>query len=234
MRAEFEQWYPFIHPIFAASDFTDRSLDIVETHVREGAPEYKWYAKDFCSPCDGDAQSPGTGTPVYMPFSFQVTAIREGRIWAFHPYTGFIFWFDHVTPGPLIEDFLSNQDGNPLAPRNEYEDPYPYESDIIPYDPSAIMCTWAPSDNPYFSPFFHLEGQISYPLLGLQHPDITPWAGHIDGGGVGVAWGNPRYNNCAALGLGDYGPCFTPDGEIAVANISMERFLLNGWVDPGK
>jgi hypothetical protein len=239
MHAEFEQWYPFIHPIFAASDFTARPLDIVETFKEEMGPEYEWYAKRFCSPCDGDAQSPGVGTPVYMPFSFQVASIREGvthsfRMWVFHPYTGFIFRFAQVTPGPLIEDFFRKQGRDMPTNRNAYDDPYPHETDIIPYDPNAIMCTWAAPEYPTDPPFLRLEGQVSYLLLGLQHPDISPNTGFIDGGGPDEAWGNPRYGNCAALGLGDYGPCFTPDGQIAVANISMEQFLLNGWIDPGK
>jgi hypothetical protein len=245
MRAAFDRWQPFIHPVFAASDFAEIPMGVIESHGWEDGPQYEWYAKDFCiGPCVGNEQAPGAGTPVYLPFSVQIASVRGGRnefdgyadtynLWLFHPYTGFVFQMSHQVPGPVVMDLLRSLGRELPTLDRPYDDPYPFDTEIIAYDPNAIIAYWAASDHPGGPPHLHLEGQISYPLLGLRHRDLHPDSGYIDGD-PGVHTGNPRYNNCANYGLENLGPCYTPDGEIAVANISMEVFLLDGWIDPSK
>jgi hypothetical protein len=234
------QWKPFIYPMFAQSDFSKpgETWGFVPNHGYEEGRKNTWYANDFCKNyCRGNEHAPGEGTPVFMPFSIQIVAVREVNnapnypnsynIWVFHPYTGFIFQFSHQIPGPVILDYLSSVGFTRLPTLEndrQYYSGFPYRQAIIPYDPKSILSYWAPSDHPNGPPHLHFEGQIHYPTLGLNHPDLFPLNDYVDGRNQG---------NCYDLGL-EYGPCYDENGKIVIANISTEQFLIADWIDPAK
>ena len=216
-----------ILPVFAQSDFTEFPLDIIETHGYEEGPEYAWYAKDFCSlECGPEGNYDSIGTPVYMPHTLQVIYMNGGgqseehpgypnnyNIYYRNPYTGHVFQMGHIIPHEMLLNFL----GMELSDIQK-DDPYvledPLDAPILEYNSNFVLSTWGPPQWQYMIPHLHWEGQMPVP----DHPDYNP----------GPMYNEGDLRNCNCLPQ-DFGPCLP-----TCANISLERFILNGYIDPDK
>ncbi len=236
-------WSPFIYPFFSKNDFPggNRSLGVIQTHGWENGLENEFYAMDFCmgKSCQGSKNKLGEGTPVYMPFSFQVVAVQYTHlyaeypatynIWLYHPYTGFIFELNHQMPGEVILDYLKSIGFNGLPTKEkQYNSYFPYRQPIIPLNQYAIVSTWGPNDHPNGNSHLHIEGQLSYPALGIKHPTLFASTGWVDGN-IDQKGNDPRFQNCRLFGQ-SWGPCFDEGGKPIVANISIDKFMINGWL----
>ena len=237
-KIDYIQHFPFIHPLFHQSELPPYPLDIVEVHEAWNDPFLPdgsiWYAKDFCSrKCSGNRDAgyfDTIATPVHMPFSMSLIRIGHGdddiewyerNIVFEHPYTGYVFLMSHQYPSEILLDVIGDQDidgfGQGYPPRDE--------ALFIPYESERAFTIWGQPWSPDMIPHLHFEGQI--PLVWFK--DVIPqryWAAHW-GYSFGDEEGNPRGQNC--LPEQEYGPCVP-----TTTNISLERYLLNGWIDPNK
>jgi hypothetical protein len=208
----YDHLFAFLAPIFRQRDFSNQPLGIDEYHHNDDGS--LWYAKDFClGSCQGPESTVGEGTPVYMPFSFQLLRVRamsdicqpvvNYNIWVRHPYTGLHCVLQHMQPGEVIRTLAGNSELNDFG----WGYPSP-EAPIVTLDGNRVLATWGPKDGCSSRPHLHLECQNPY-----SFPTCTD-------GFFGYCHGPERYAFCP-----DGAPCeSTP-------NIEMNDVLVSSWIE---
>jgi hypothetical protein len=245
-----EQGYAFILPMFEQSDFVEFPMCINQLHEYEDDLGSAVYAKDMtsggCTPETVNMEA--VGLPVYMPCDVILRLITDHYqadeypnnylIIIQNPYTGHLLNLQHQRLGPVLLDYL-DEEGYDISNLNDRNPRFSYlntdpDGPVIPLDTTRAFTLWGPSDHgDQFGegpPHLHIEGQVPLPGVSV----------HESG------WNFGRGRNCNC-GIKD--GFTTPDGLVTEVldspvvpgpclphcqNISLENFLLSGWLDPSR
>jgi len=152
--------FPFIQPLFRKNEVQGKFVD--HNHISDG-----FYAHDYWF---GNGKE---GTPVHMPFSFQLLEMHmmtdkgfeiinsdikyNWNMWIYHPYTGYACVLQHQQPGDL---FTVNSSLDQLHYSGEG---WPPTGSIFNYDRDNIISTFGPKDIPSSLSHLHIACQIPMP-----------------------------------------------------------------------